>query len=550
MLGFKTERSDGYICVIGAHRLKQVILITGVPYLLLSVLTAVGRIHAVRDYMRCLLAEFTLLFLERCILLGVFASMPDPGSKAVVVTTVFVEFIMFCSALLLLFDRWTMKGPVVMFSCIAVPALVMYGFLSLPVSAPDSYSHIVSAYRYSNLIMGIRDNDGYVMQVEDYAYLSSISEGYEFGKTTQPDYEIYETQLNSVFSGREDVLKDVMVEVDGYYHMSYYSVLCWFPQVVGLTIGRLMKLNPFWLFSLPRILSGLIFLAVVIEAIRITPIGKYTFCAVALFPSCLNSVVSFNYDSMVIISSIGFLASIFSIKYSGENKRTVYMIEAMIYAILLGGVKGGGFVLLVLLAITWSIKPVEITRSALIILSGIISYVIFNKILPSGMQFFQLQPLSNVTMPASYSLYHPVRYLSRIIYMYVVQAQSLFESSIGLKGTPGLLIIAVLGCLVILILLHNDYEMLIRNDLWMIRAMVILGILATPATILVGNVPEIFILQGVQGRYYLPMILLGLMLVGKRYGGGFDNLKNREGDIKLLLLLSEALSMLYVFFLR
>ena len=134
--------------------------------------------------------------------------------------------------------------------------------------------------------------------------------------------------------------------------------------------------------------------------------------------------------------------------------------------------------------------------------------------------------------------------------MYVVQAQSLFENSIGLKGTPGLLIIAVLGCLVVLILLHNDYEMLIRNDLWMIRAMVILGILATPATILVGNVPEIFILQGVQGRYYLPMILLGLMLVGKRYGGGFDHLKNREGDIKLLLLLSEALSMLYVFFLR
>ncbi len=548
-LGFKTENSIGYDRVVGDWRFKQVVISMAMPYFFLAVYIAVRKIDSFSSMIKMAAWQAALLFVARCILLGIYASIGMPDAKVVVVTATIFSLII-CYIQFFFMERgWISRGPRVLFSILAVPSLLLYLSLSLPTSIPDSYSHIVSAYRYSNFLLGYKENDGYVMQAEDYAFLSSISDGYEFGVTTQPNFALYETELDGLLTKRADGLKDVMVDVIGYDHMAYYSPLCWLPQIIGITLGRIIGFNPMMLFFFARLMCGLLYFIVCLEAIRVTPIGKYAFCGLALFPLCLNTAVSFNYDSMVIISVIGFLANSFRVKYAANDSQISLFVtvKSIIYAFLLGGVKGGGYLLLILLGVIWSRKTYSIIRSVLVLATGIFSYVLFNKILPAGMQYFQLEPLSDVTMSADYSIHYPIRYLSRIINMYFCQLQNLLDTLIGVKNTPNILVWGTVISVVALILLNNDCGSVGRADQRVMRLLVIVGIIVTPATILVGNVPEVFILKGVQGRYFLPMALLGLILLGKRCASvDFDKIMGKY-PAKRILLLCEMLSVIYSF---
>lgn len=545
VLGFKTETIDGYANMIGTWRLKQVIVLLAFAFLFSSALISIYKIDHLKSVLIYFLTQAALLFALRSILLGVFSALPDPNSKSIVVTASIIIFITNYVQLQIFIRNLISRGPIILFSVLAAPLLIINIFLSLPVSAPDSYSHIVSAYRYSNILLGYSENDGYLMQVEDYAYLASISDGFEFGKTTQPNCSIYETELNSVFMRRAESLEDVMIEVEGYNHMAYYSALCWLPQIIGLAVGRIIGLNPIMLFTFARLMCGLLFFAVCIEAIRITPVGKYVFCGLALFPICLDMAVSFNYDSLVLISVIGFVSNILRIKYS-ENYKLSHVVETMIFAIMLGGVKGGGFIPMIILGVIWSKKVKNLIISSAITVSGIASYVVFNKILPAEMQFFQLHPLSDVTMSADYAIHYPIRYLSRIIYMYFEQADSLLASAVGRTYIPHIVLYGIAMTVIVLIMLGDFGKTLNKRDQSVIWILIIMGLLITPATILVGNVPEVFVLQGVQGRYYLPVILLGLLLVGTNNRADITKMKLKDTYVKLTFVVLEFISVLFI----
>ena len=340
VLGFRTETESGFAQLLSDRRFFQVVLVMAVPYLSLSLMILFRRRYSVRSYVSFLLLQAVMLFVERCLLIGVFSSALQPDARTNVVISGIISLLSFLVVLVIIASETLLKTPERLFLCIAVPAMLVFAVFSLPVTAPDSYSHIVSAYRFSNLILGFEDESGYQMQVEDYAYLASISADFEFGKTMAPGFDSMERQLDSLSMKRASVLKDVMVETEGYSHMAYYSVLSWMPQVIGITLGRLLGLDSIWVFGLARLAMGLVYLLICIYAIHITPVGKHVFMGVALFPICLNLAVSFNYDSMVIVAVIGFLANAFRLKYS-EAIKISYILQTAVFAFLLCGVKGG-----------------------------------------------------------------------------------------------------------------------------------------------------------------------------------------------------------------
>ena len=162
-LGFKNETSTGYESVIGDWRFIQVAISVAVPYFCLAVYITVRKIYSFSSLIKMTAWQVTLLFVVRCILLVIYASINMPDTKVVVVAAILISLIVCYIQFLFMEKEWTSRGPRTLFTILAVPSLLLYLLLSLPTSIPDSYSHIVSAYRYSNFLLGYKENDGYAM---------------------------------------------------------------------------------------------------------------------------------------------------------------------------------------------------------------------------------------------------------------------------------------------------------------------------------------------------------------------------------------------------
>ena len=131
--------------------------------------------------------------------------------------------------------------------------------------------------------------------------------------------------------------------------MKYYSVINWLPQSIGLTAGRLLGMNPSFCLISARILILAAYIGGCYRAVRNTPVGKSVIAFASLLPISLMMSSSFSYDAMVVISVLNFVSIVLKLRY--EYSRNA-LIEALIWAFILGAVKGGsGLVLLPLLLI-------------------------------------------------------------------------------------------------------------------------------------------------------------------------------------------------------
>jgi len=89
-----------------------------------------------------------------------------------------------------------------------------------------------------------------------------------------------------------------------------YPAVVHLPQAVGIGIGRLLGLGPLWLVYLGR-LSNLVTATLLTWcAIRITPLGGWCFCWLALSPMAVSSRGSLSPDALTNAAALLFLAEV------------------------------------------------------------------------------------------------------------------------------------------------------------------------------------------------------------------------------------------------
>jgi uncharacterized membrane protein len=89
-----------------------------------------------------------------------------------------------------------------------------------------------------------------------------------------------------------------------------YTPVPYVPQIAAALIGRFTHAIPLVTFYLGRLLNALAFLALAAIAIRITPVLKWLFTAVALLPMALYLGASWSPDAMTIAASLLFTAGL------------------------------------------------------------------------------------------------------------------------------------------------------------------------------------------------------------------------------------------------
>ncbi|MBP5180476.1 MAG: DUF2142 domain-containing protein [Clostridiales bacterium] len=449
-----------------------------------------------------------------------FAGIRDTDLGRKVATMVIGLMIVYLVAIDILRKRGKLNVEV-FFLVTVLPLSFVYFIFMQPWNVPDSGAHFLASYRVSNLLLGVNGDREWFARTCDTAYYNGIS----WWTEKKPDLAGIASMVQGLRTSAGDTTLADLIPHE--VKMEYYSVINWLPQGLGLALGRLLGLGSAIAVILARVFILAAYVLGCLRAIRNAPVGKSLFAALALLPVSLMMSSSFSYDAMVIIVSLNFVA-IF-LKLRSEITRAS-VIEAVVWAFLLGSVKGGcGLFLLPLMLLLIKKDKKSILTATGIIAAALLSVLLFDKILPSD-ELFQFGEENSGTMMTQFAFDNPAQYLRMVVKTFFLYSDHYLTEAFGMYLSyleEVFVLVTVFGS-VLAAFVYSTFEKdtleLKKSDRIAFVVIFVLSLLITPAMLLSYTPSGSGVIYGIQGRYFFPVIILILMSITK-----FGLHKSREG---------------------
>ena len=413
--------------------------------------------------------------------------------------------------------------------------------LLIPIMAvPDEQTHMHSAYNISNTIMGTKGNsDTLMMRADDATHY--------YNATNLRRYD-YNYEFRDAFSGVAD---RNMVDT-GIAVMKGNTQLYILPAL-GITIGRLLGLSTTLVFLLGRIFNMAVFIVAVYFAVKRMPFAKGVVAVWALLPITLQQTSSFSYDAPVFALSITIISTALSMAYGEKKEKKKWIAELavmIISCILLLPCKG--FALFPVVAFPLILIPKYIKNNqekveafkkkirpwmkgvltgVLVIFVCLAGFVVVKTVkrwlLPENINTNYISWANHTGFTPGFFIKNPVKFFEIILNTIWLKSDVYFNQMFG--GLLGWLDIKIpfvftLGFLLILVyvaLRKENEEQVIKNGerIWMI--LVFLGIICTAVGGMLFNwTPNnADCIEGIQGRYFLPALVLSLIALRTKKTG-------------------------------
>ena len=402
---------------------------------------------------------------------------------------------------------------------------VMFVLLIPTGCTPDEIEHFDSTYELSNELEGRNGIEFYrIMQKRE----SDV--GYQEHLISADTYEAYYQKFTETAS--DDW---VWVENKGSYHSIVYL-----PGTIGIGIAKLLHLNYGWLTVVGTLCQMFFFLTVISYAIRILPIGKKTLLIIALLPMTLQQSSSFSYDNMVISMSI--LVTSISLRWVTGTKDSLRQrvwqgIFFVVAAIMLLQVKNGLYALIALFPLGFLLKKIFgnkknrhigiiIALCGLFLIIGAFVFTDFKeKIAQFITQYHYIEKRDVWSGSISYYATNPALTLQMFLETLRTSVIAYLSSMLG--GLLGWLQIGITGkviwpmaLLLLLSVIRTKEEekeavyLKAQQRIYILTISVIVCLLCFVAMLLFWTPIFSNVIEGVQGRYFLPVLLGALMAVG------------------------------------
>ncbi len=223
---------------------------------------------------------------------------------------ILIAMLAFLAGLLVYFK----KHPQWQLSRLYLPCVLFWGLIYtlvfIPFTAPDEYAHYASAYRLSNQIMfreiagTAYDEEGHVMMREE--------DTWELG--TELSGENYAEVYGKLWD-MDDSTRDI-----GYgHHYMEVAFHAYTPQALGITVARLVGLGQVMTIYLGRLCNLLFFALCGWLTVRLAPFGKMAFFGTSLLPMTLELVGSLSYDGFAIGLGMLFTAYVLYLIYEKDK---------------------------------------------------------------------------------------------------------------------------------------------------------------------------------------------------------------------------------------
>lgn len=164
---------------------------------------------------------------------------------------------------------------------------LIYNVMLTPQMVPDEAKHIDMAYRYSNEWLGY-DSLG-----DTKCWMRADDAQIKF--TSSPSFQNYRNIYYGLFSKVSDasmVEAEINSNIEG-------SILLYLPAVIGMTFARRLGLGTVPMLLLARYLNLVVFAIFAWAGMKRLPFGKMTLFILALLPINMQQCTSFSHDAMV-----------------------------------------------------------------------------------------------------------------------------------------------------------------------------------------------------------------------------------------------------------
>lgn len=212
--------------------------------------------------------------------------------------------------------------------CFLILSLLLgtgYLFVFRGISAPDEISHYIGSYRLSSMLLGeeaVVDTGHVIVREEDYFLedLEDLADGMPEDEYT-PKILGRNLQAEDFYIVRNwDRLYPRSDKIRVSRHSPVRTTpLIYIPQILGISLARILKLNSMGLITLGKLLNLIAYALLLSYAIYLLPFGKKILFAAALLPMSVHLGASMSYDAMIIALVSVFLAKVFSIAYEKEK---------------------------------------------------------------------------------------------------------------------------------------------------------------------------------------------------------------------------------------
>lgn len=398
---------------------------------------------------------------------------------------------------------------------------IIYTIALPPYTTADEESHMSTAYKISNSILG-KDNvneDGLIKIREEDDLLG-------FGHYLDSTYYI------NTYDGIFDEGKDTSEIL--YKHKPLNTpIIAHLPCAIGITLARIMNVNGITLVYIGRFFQIVFYSILIFTAIKIAPVKKMIFYTVSMIPTLLELISSYSYDA--VINGLGMLtvAYILKLKYSEQKVKWNNIIVLVILISLLSPCKMIysliGFVIFIIPKEKFNVKHGKKIAVCIVLLT-----VIFTNIFTNLTSVVSKTGVAESTGVISYYgkpaytvmglLENPKQIISICYNTLVDNGEFYFLSTIGrwlgwheipISMIPIGIIIGMLAIVALMDEKNGQKKEVItlKNRMFLFVVGISIIILACVAMLLSWTPVGMEAIQGVQGRYFLPAIPLLLLSI-------------------------------------
>lgn len=306
--------------------------------------------------------------------------------------------------------------------------------------------------------------------------------------------------------------------------VAVYSPIPYFPSVFAIMMGKFFDLPPLILMYLARFANLLVWLLLVYLAIRITPIYKWVFLILALLPMNVFEAASVSIDGLTIGLSFLMIAYILKLALGNANFKKRDFFILMILGLLIALVKS----IYILLFFLFILIPADKFKdhkmkygffSILFVLMGLTSA---GWIWLTNGLYIPVFPTWSVTGQIQFITGHFLYYLTILLKTalnYGIYYLIMFVGDFGISGVsaPFIMVVTYFLMLIFVALVDkNEFKISLKQKL-----MCLIIFMVTVTTIftfeyITWNPVGYGIILGVQGRYFIPIAPLLLILYNKR----------------------------------
>lgn len=424
-------------------------------------------------------------------------------------------------------------------------------------SAPDELSHYSTVYRLSSRLIG-------APELTENAGLIAVRER---------DYPLEDMEGVKTPECPEDVEAEPSVMGNPVINQSYRSAIRWerryhgsdrpvssalpdvrttpvmyLPQALGFALVRLFGGGSMLLLFAGKCFNLLVYCILVSWAIRVTPVGKALFFGAGMLPMSLHLASSLSYDAGIIGTVFLFSALVLSLRFCGNRTKNPWE-QPLLLCVLAAAFSPCKLVYFPLAALVFLLPETSCggrRKKRLFLLSVLFSAGFSMLIVNSGVLFAYAAPEHSSSAAAiveagrgQYTagelLSHPFFLFRMVFDSFSLQSGTLLGGVVGerlgnldpLLGAPAFLVGLYWLGLWMLGLGTEDsdfdaHERLTPSGVLREReklgvAMLLLSVmlLTAGAMLLTWTTRESAVIEGMQGRYFLPILPLGLLLLRK-----------------------------------